>query len=205
MKNLMIALGLSVMLIGPASAAEVTVSEFGTGDDGRPVYALTIAGEIGDGDDGKVSRALNRAWSEGRFPGFVELRSSGGDTNAALGIAEIVHDFHGEARPILVRTRCTSACGIIALSAWRGRLFVVESGEIGLHQSWTCSHPDVLDPDCRKGRAVPAMPTMWRIAAVLQSYGVPKSVLDRMTKTIPDSMTYLDRAELEALGARVKR
>ena len=196
-----IAFALVTMLTAPANAADIRLSQFGI-EDGQPIYALTIAGYIKGGDDRKVEVTLERALDEGRFPGFVELKSFGGDTAASLRIAAIMHEF---GMPVLVRTECTSGCGIIALSAWSGRLFVAEGGKIGLHQSWTCSLPDVVDYDCAKGKAIPSMKATWRVAAALEKFGVPKSVLDRMVSTGPDHMTYLSDDELKRIGALVKR
>ena len=47
--------------------------------------------------------------------------------------------------------------------------------------------------------------TIQRVAAALEKYGVPASVLDRMIGTGPDNMVYLTDDELAAIGARVKR
>ena len=123
---------LTTALVGPVSAASVEVRPFGE-QDGQTVYALALAGDIKSGDDLRVASLLGKALVEDRFPGFMVLSSNGGNTNASLGIARIAHDY---GIPVLVRVECLSGCAIIALSAWRGRLFVVESGAIGLHQSW---------------------------------------------------------------------
>src|SRR6478735_7411401 len=125
------AVALTTAWVGPASAASVEVSAYGERN-GRTVYALALAGDIKAGDDLRVASLLGKALVEDRFPGFMVLSSNGGNTNASLGIARIAHDY---GMPVLVRTRCLSGCAIIALSAWRGRLFVVGSGA-SLHQSW---------------------------------------------------------------------
>jgi hypothetical protein len=179
-------------LIGPASAASVEVWPFGE-KDGQTVYALALAGDIKAGDDLRVASLLGTSLVEDRFPGFLVLSSNGGNTNASLGIARIAHDY---GIPVLVRVKCLSGCAIIALSAWRGRLFVIESGAIGLHQSWVGEDP---------GRAIPSMEATHRIARTLLDYGVPRWVVQRMMRTPPRDMTYLSDAELRQLGALINR
>ena len=183
---------LTTALVGPVSAASVEVSPFGERD-GQTVYALALAGDIKAGDDLRVASLLGKALVEHRFPGFMVLSSNGGNTNASLGIARIAHDY---GIPVLVRVECLSGCAIIALSAWRGRLFVVGSGAIGLHQSWVGENST---------RAVPSMEATHRVARTLRAYGVPRWVVDRMMRTPPRDMTYLSDAELRQIGALVKR
>ena len=183
---------LTTALVGPVSAASVEVSPFGERD-GQTVYALALAGDIKAGDDLRVASLLGKSLVEDRFPGFMVLSSNGGNTNASLGIARIAHDY---GIPVLVRVECLSGCAIIALSAWRGRLLVVEHGTIGLHQSW-------VGEDSAK--AIPSMEATHRIARTLRAYGVPRWVVERMMRTPPRDMTYLSDAELKQIGALVKR
>ena len=192
LRRLRTLLAASALALGasPAAAASVEIARVGE-QDGRPVFALSIVGSLAAGDDAKVARVLDRALARRRFPGFLTLASDGGDSDAALGIAAIAHEY---GLPILVRTDCPSGCAIIALSAWRGRLFVVESGAIGLHQCW-------VGPD---DAPRPSMQCTQRIARALKAYGVPNGVLRRMSRTPPDGMAYLTDAELAAIGARVK-
>ena len=121
------------------------------------------------------------------------LSSNGGNTKASLGIARIAHDY---GMPVLVRVKCLSGCAVIALSAWRGRLFVVGSGAIGLHQAWVGEN---------SAKAIPSMEATHRVARTLRAYGVPKWVVERMMRTPPQDMTYLSDAELRQIGAHVKR
>ena len=183
---------LTTVLVGPVSAASVEVRPFGE-QDGQTIYALALAGDIKSGDDLRVASLLGNALVEARFPGFMVLSSNGGNTNASLGIARIAHEY---GIPVLVRTQCLSGCAIIALSAWRGRLFVVGSGAIGLHQSW-------VGEDSAK--AIPSMEATSRVARALSSYGVPRWVIERMRRTPPRNITYLSDAELRKIGALVKR
>ena len=97
---------------------------------------------------------------------------------------------------VLVAGKCLSGCAIIALSAWRGQLFVIESGVIGLHQSWVGED---------YAHAIPSLEGTRRVAHALRSYGVPKWVVERMMRTPPRGMTYLSDAELRQIGAHVKR
>ena len=186
------AVALTTALVGPASAASVEVSAYGKRN-GRTVYALALAGDIKAGDDLRVASLLGKALVEDRFPGFMVLSSNGGHANASLGIARIAYDY---GIPVLVRAKCFSGCAIIALSAWRGRLFVVESGAIGLHQSW-------VGEDSAK--AIPSLEATQRIARTLRAYGVPRWVVERMMRTPPREMTYLSDAELRQIGAHVQR
>ena len=183
---------LTTVLVDPVSAASVAVSPFGERD-GQPVYALALSGDIKAGDDLRVATLLGTSLVKDRFPGFMVLSSNGGDTNASLGIARIAHDY---GIPVLVRAKCLSGCAIIALSAWRGRLFIIESGEIGLHQSWVGED---------SARAITSMEATHRVARTLRVYGVPGWVVERMVRTPPRDMTYLSDAELRQLGALVNR
>ena len=182
----------TTVLVGPVSAASVEVRPFGE-QDGQTIYALALAGDIKSGDDLRVASLLGNALVEDRFPGFMVLSSNGGNTNASLGIARIAHDY---GMPVLVRTRCLSGCAIIALSAWRGRLFVVESGAIGLHQAWVGEN---------SAKAIPSMEVTRMVGRTLRAYGVPRWVVDRMMRTPPREVTYLSDSELSAIGALVKR
>ena len=186
------AAALTMALVGPASAASVEVSAYGERD-GQTVYALALAGDIKAGDDLRVASLLGKALIEDRFPSFMVLSSNGGHTNASLGIARIAHDY---GVPVLVRAKCLSGCAIIALSAWRGRLFVVASGAIGLHQAW-------VGEDSAK--AIPSLEATQRIARTLRGYGVPRWVVERMMRTPTREMTYLSDAELRQIGAQVQR
>jgi hypothetical protein len=177
---------------GPVSAASVDVSPFGE-QDGQTVYALALTGDIKAGDDLRVASLLGKSLVEDRFPGLMVLSSNGGNTNASLGIARIAHDY---GLPVLVDVKCLSGCAIIALSTWRGRLFVVGSGVIGLHQSW-------IGEDSTK--AIPSMEATYRVARTLLAYGVPGWVIKRMVRTPPRDMTYLSDVELRQIGALVKR
>ena len=190
--NLLAVFALTTALVGPVSAASVEVSPFSE-QDGQTVYALALAGDIKAGDDLRVASLLGRALVEDRFPGFMVLSSNGGNTNASLGIARIAHDY---GIPVLVRVECLSGCAIIALSAWRGRLFVVEHGAIGLHQSWVGED---------SAHAIPSLEGTRKVARALRSYGVPRWVVERMMRTPPRDMTYLSDAELRQIGALVKR
>jgi hypothetical protein len=160
---------------------------------GQTVYALALAGEIEVGDDLRIARLLGEALVDGRFPRFMILSSGGGNAEASLGIARIAHEY---GVPVLVTGKCLSGCAIIALSAWRGRLFVVESGVIGLHQSWVGED---------YSHAIPSLEGTRKVARALRNYGVPEWVIERMKRTPPRRMTYLSDAELVRLGAVVRR
>jgi len=190
--KLVAAFALTTALVDPASAASVEVSPFGERH-GQTVYVLVIAGDIEAGDDLRVASLLGKALVEERFPGFMVLSSNGGNTNAALGIARIAHDY---GIPVLVKVKCLSGCAVIALSAWRGRLFVVGSGAIGLHQAWVGEN---------SAKAISSMKTTHRVARTLLAYGVPKWVVEKMMRTPPRDVAYLTDAELRKIGAHVKR
>lgn len=178
--------------VGPVSAASVEVSPFGERD-GQTLYALAVSGDIKAGDDLRVAGLLGKALVEDRFPSVMVLSSNGGHTNASLGIARIAHDY---GIPVLVRVKCLSGYAIIALSARRGRLFVVDSGAIGLHQSWVGAD---------SAKAIPSMEATHRVGRTLRAYGVPSWVIERMMRTPPREITYLSDAELRQIGALVKR
>ncbi len=186
------ALALSALLADSAWPASVEVRPFGE-QGSRTVYALELAGDIKAGDDLRVASLLGEALVEDRFPGFMMLSSGGGNATASLGIARIAHEY---GVPVFVRGKCLSGCAIIALSALRGRLFVVELGAIGLHQSWVGED---------SAHAIPSLEGTRKVARALRSYGVPRWVVERMMRTPPRDMTYLSDAELRQIGALVKR
>ena len=186
------ALALSALLADSAWPASVEVRPFGE-QGSRTVYALELAGDIKAGDDLRVASLLGEALVEDRFPGFMMLSSGGGNATASLGIARIAHEY---GVPVLVRGKCLSGCAIIALSALRGRLFVVESGAIGLHQSWVGEE---------SAHAIPSLEGTRKVARALRNYGVPEWVIKRMIRTPPWRMTYLSDTELTKLGAVVRR
>ena len=191
MKNLMATLAL-VALATTARAASVEVAPFGQ-EDGQTIYALALAGDIKPGDDRRVASLLGNALIEDIFPGFMVLSSSGGDMDASLGIARIAHEY---GMPVLIRAKCLSGCAVVALSAWRGRLFIVESGAIGLHQAWVGEN---------YANATPSLEATYRVARTLRAYGVPRSIIERMVRTPPHRITYVTDAELAAIGALVTR
>jgi hypothetical protein len=179
-----------IALATTARAASVEVAPLGE-QGGQTVYGLTLAGDIKPGDDRRVASLLGSALIEDRFPGFMVLSSNGGDTNASLGIARIAHEY---GIPVLVPNKCLSGCAVVALSAWRGRLFIVESGAIGLHQAWVGEN---------YANAVPSLEATHRVARTLRAYGVPRSIIERMVRTPPQKITYVTDAELAAIGALV--
>ena len=187
-----VALALSALLVGTAWPASVEMRPAGKQRD-RTTYALALAGDIEAGDDLRVARLLGEALVDDRFPRFMILSSGGGNAEASLGIARIAHEY---GLPVLVTGRCLSGCAIIALSAWRGRLFIVGSGVIGLHQSWVGGDYT---------HAIPSPEGTRKVARALRNYGVPEWVIKRMIRTPPRRMTYLSDSELIKLGAVVKR
>jgi hypothetical protein len=187
-----VALALSALLVGSAWPAGVEMRPFGKQRD-QPTYALALAGDIEAGDDLRVARLLGEAHVDDRFPRFMILSSGGGNAEASLGIARIAHEY---GVPVLVAGKCLSGCAIIALSAWRGRLFVVKSGLIGLHQSWRGED---------YAQAIPSPEGTRKVARALRNYGVPEWVIKRMIRTPPWRMTYLSDTELTKLGAVVRR
>ena len=192
LSKLVAAFAIATVLACPARAASVGVSPFGE-QHGHTVYALTLSGEIEAGDELRVASLLGTALVENRFPGFMVLSSNGGSTSASLGIARIAHDY---GMSVLVRVRCLSGCAVIALSAPRGQLFVVEAGAIGLHQAW-------IGKD--SARAIPSMETTNRVARTLRAYGLPSWVVDKMMRTPPREVEYMSDAELRQIGAHVQR
>jgi hypothetical protein len=175
-----------------ARAASVEIAPLGR-QGGQTVYGLALAGDIKPGDDRRVASLLGNALVED-FPGFMMLSSNGGDTDASLGIARIAHEY---GMPILVRTKCLSGCAVVALSAWRGRLFIIETGAIGLHQAW-------VGEDYVKATPY-SLEATHRVARTLRAYGVPRSIIERMIRTSPHRITYVTDTELAAIGALVKR
>jgi len=187
-----VTLALSALLIRSAWPASVEVRPVGE-QRGQTVYALALAGDIERGDDLRVASLLGKALVEDRFPRLMILSSGGGNAEASLGIARIAHEY---GVPVLISDKCLSGCAIIALSAWRGRLFVVASGVIGLHQSW-------IGDDF--AHAIPSLEGTRKVARALRRYGVPGWVIERMMRTPPRRMTYLSDAELTQIGAVVRR
>ena len=185
LSKLVATFAIATVLACPARAASVGVSPYG-GRRGHTFMLLRFQVK---------SRRVTNSWlpacsaghsSRTASPGFMVLSSNGGSPSASLGIARIAHDY---GMWVLVRVRCLSGCAVIALSAPRGQLFIVEAGAIGLHQAW-------IGKD--SARAIPSMETTNGVAQTLRAYGLPGWVVDKMMRTPPREVEYMSDAELQA-------
>lgn len=142
---------------------------------------LLLTGVIGPGAHRQFQAALART-----TPTLVVLDSPGGVLGEAFLIAEEVRR-RGLTTLVDRNSSCASACAIVFLS---GRTKYLGAGaSIGLHMA---SYAD--------GRPDPEATEL--MAAYLRQLGVPSSTLRQMAVTAPTQISWMSRAELNAVGAR---
>lgn len=138
--------------------------------------------------DGRIDArsALNfkRALAERPHASVLVLNSSGGLVQIALLIAEEVHD-RGLATFIPPYATCASACAFIFLA---GSVRMAE-GALGVHQIYGG------EPDARSLQYA-----LSDVLELLDRYGTPREVIERMLRTPPQDMYYFSDEEKLALG-----
>ena len=143
---------------------------------------LRLRGEIKDGD---LSRLKSHFRAKEAIVGF-DLSSDGGVFEEGLRIA----DFTRRKRfTVYVAGECNSACVDIFFAA--GKRYFAAASKIGVHA--ISNHRDVEDAASR-------LLTI-RMARLWSEQGVPNSAIGKMVATRPETITYLDRADLSGIDA----
>ena len=158
-------------------AAKVGVST----ESGRTI--IELRGRIEPGDTARV-----RAAAQGRRIYAIRMTSTGGDAEEGIALAYLVRTTRLR---VLVDYRCWSACSMPALVALgRGRLLIGPNADIGVHQA--TDENDVPDP-------------RWTMdtARKLRGYGAPRSTMQDMARTHPQSVTHYYADDLQRMGARM--
>ncbi len=158
--------------------------EPGRTDDGRPTLALQ--GRILPGDAARFRAALARS---GPVSLFV-LNSPGGAVLDGRDIARMIRARSGSTL-VPARAVCASACFLLFAA---GREKYAEPGAmIGVHSASVSGG----------GENTSTLGTTTLMAREAAAYGVPAAITGRMVTTQPGQMAWLNRAELEAMGAQV--
>ena len=143
---------------------------------------LRLRGDINVGDYSRLKARFN-----GKEPivGF-DLSSEGGDLEEGLRIADLVRR---KALTVYVAGKCNSACADVFLAA-ASRHFGAGT-KIGVHA--VSNDRDV--EDVRSKLLTIELARLWA------KHGVPNSAIAKMVTTRPETITYLDQADLSGLEA----
>ncbi|MBV9654172.1 MAG: hypothetical protein JOZ42_06375 [Acetobacteraceae bacterium] len=179
------AVALAVLALPLASgAARALTFEPGRTADGRPTLALQ--GPIRPGDAERFRAALARAPDVSLFV----LNSPGGAVLDGRDIARTIR-ARGGSTLVPARAVCASACFLLFAA---GREKHAEPGAmIGVHSASVAGG----------GENTSTLGTTTLMAREAAAYGVPAQITGRMVTTQPGQMAWLNRAELEAMGAVV--
>ncbi len=140
---------------------------------------IVLNGEI----DFRTPLAFKRALSAHPDTHTIVLNSGGGSVQAALLVAEEIHE-RGIATVILSEFQCLSACSFIFFA---GRQRLAE-GKLGVHQM---SGSDDIEA---------AQLNLSDILETLAKYGVPQDVITRMLRTRSSDMYIFSPEEVADLG-----
>jgi hypothetical protein len=143
---------------------------------------LRMRGDIHEGDYARFKSHIKRNES---IVG-LDLSSDGGDLEEGLKIADLVHR---KKLAVYVAGECNSVCAMIFFSA-RNRYFGPRS-RIGVHS--VSDDRDIEDPG--------SMLLTVKLARLSAKLGVPNAAIGKMVITRPRTISYLDQADLSALGA----
>ena len=166
---------LIVLLPGTCSALEIRRLPACSG------VVLRIRGDFKEGDYSRFKAHFKRKET---IVG-LDLSSDGGDLEEGLLIANLVHR---KKLAVYVSGECDSVCAFVFFSATR-RYFGQQS-KIGVHS--ISDYRDIEDPG-----SVLLTVKLARLSAKL---GVPTSAIGKMVITRPRTISYLDQADLSALG-----
>jgi hypothetical protein len=115
----------------------------------------------------------------------LDLSSDGGDLEEGLRIADLVHR---KKLAVYVAGECNSVCAMIFFSA--GKRYFGPRSRIGVHS--VSDDRDIEDPG--------SMLLTVKLARLSAKLGVPTSAIGKMVITRPRTISYLDQADLSALG-----
>ena len=143
---------------------------------------LRLHGDIKVGD---YSRLKARFKGKEAIVGF-DLSSEGGDLDEGLRIADLVRR---KALIVYVADKCNSACADVFFAA-ANRYFRADA-KIGVHA--VSNDRDMED--------VGSKLLTIKLARLWAKHGVPNSAIGKMVTTRPETITYLDPADLSGLDA----
>ena len=167
---------LSIVLPVTCSALEIKRVQTCSGT------VLRLRGDIREGD---FSQLTSHFRGEEAILGF-DLSSDGGVLEEGLRIADLTRR---KKLIVYVAGECNSVCADVFFAAAK-RYFGADS-KIGVHA--VSNYRDVEDVGSR-------LLTI-KLARLWAEQGVPNSAIGKMVTTRPETITYLDRADLSALGA----
>jgi len=143
---------------------------------------LKLRGDVREGDYARL-----RSHFRAKEPVIgLELSSYGGDFEEGLRIAHLARRAK---LAVYVSEECDSACADIFFAAVK-RYFGANS-KIGVHS--ISNEHRLEDADSRR--------MTFKLARLWAKRGVPNSTINKMMRTRPDEISYLDRADLQALEA----
>jgi hypothetical protein len=143
---------------------------------------LRLRGDIKEGDFSQLKSHFRRKEA---IVGF-DLSSDGGILEEGLRIADLTRR---KKLTVYVAGECSSACSDVFFAAAK-RYFEADS-KIGVHA--VSNHRDIED----KGSKLLTI----KLARLWAEQGVSNSVIGKMVTTPPETITYLDRADLSGLDA----
>lgn len=143
---------------------------------------LRLRGDINEGD---FSRLKSHFRGKEAIVGF-DLSSDGGVLEEGLRIADLTRR---KRLAVYVVGECSSGCADIFFAAAK-RYFGANS-KIGVHA--VSNYRDIEDAESK-------LLTI-KLARLWAERGVPNSAIGKMVTTRPETITYLDRADLSGVGA----
>lgn len=176
--------GAALALLLADGEARALTFDRGRAEDGRPT--LAVQGRIVPGDAERFRAAVSGAPANL----LVVLNSPGGAVIDGRDIGRIIR-ARGFSTLVPARAVCASAC-FMMFAAGRNKL--AEPGAmIGVHSASVSGGAENTS----------TLGTTTLMARETGAYGVPPAITGRMVTTRPGDMAWLDRAELEAMGAQV--
>jgi hypothetical protein len=172
----MLCLSLSVVLPVTCSALEIQHVQTCSG------IVLRLRGDIKEGDFSRLKSHFRRKEA---IVGF-DLSSDGGVLEEGLLIADLTRR---KKLTVYIAGECNSVCADVFFAGEK-RYFGADS-KIGVHA--VSNYRDIEDVGSR-------LLTI-KLARLWAEQGVPNSAIGKMVTTRPESITYLDRADLSGLGA----
>jgi hypothetical protein len=143
---------------------------------------LRMRGDIREGDYARFKSQFKR----NKLIVGLDLSSDGGVLEEGLQIADLVHRKN---LVVYVTGQCNSVCAMIFFSA--GKRHFGPQSRIGVHS--VSDDRDIEDSG--------SMLLTVKLARLSAKLGVPNAAIGKMVITRPRTISYLDQADLSALGA----
>lgn len=167
---------LAVSLPGTCSALEIRRLAACSG------VVLRLRGDFHEGDYSRFRSHFKR----NELIVGLDLSSDGGDLEEGLMIANLVHR---KRLAVYVAGECNSVCAFIFFSA--SKRYFGQQSRIGVHS--VSDSRDIEDPG--------SMLLTVKLARLSAKLGVPNAAIGKMVTTRPNTISYLDQADLSALDA----